>query len=158
MALLFQLGVECVSNRDKAVAIGAHFEGLCWTLSDGTVVRIGNHPEIVVDDDGNWWAGIAPSGLSRSGPRNESERAQMSEAGALILERLQSAPARYRYALVGVEISSMFQISGFPADLNVLAKYGLVLSEELWKRFESPSGFVPFSKGYWCVPFGGVPW
>jgi hypothetical protein len=153
MAWIFELGAECGPDPESARALGIHFDKLAWTLSDGTPVSIDF--DITMDDDRNWWAGIAPRGLSRSGPRNATEFRQMAEAARMLFDTLRSAPPRYRFACVGIEASTLFSVRDLPDLFNHPHLSGLVLSDELWVTLGRPSIFVSFSPGYRWRPYGG---
>ncbi len=156
MAWIFELGAECGSDPENARAVGLHFDKLAWTLSDGTPIPIDFDPNyLTMDDDRNWWASVAPRGLSRSGPRNATEFRQMVEATRMLFERLRSAPPKYRFALIGIEASTLFSVSDLPDRFSRPRLSGLVLSVELWISLGRPSIFVPFSPGYRWRPYEG---
>ena len=153
MALLFELVVECGPQQADAEALGRHFRGLAWTLTDATEVLIEGYG-LHQDAEGNWWTWIGPSGVSRRGVGTPEDAQQLTEVGNYLYERLRSAP-RFRFAIVSVEVSDSFTAE----DLSWLAQRtfmdGLVLSQTVWDQLGRPDHFVPFATGYVWRPYEG---
>jgi hypothetical protein len=149
MAWIFSLSAECGAQEEAAEAVTEHFRGLTVTLADGShfPCEVGTH----FDGEG-WWAGVCPTGVSRSGIGNEQDRRQMTEIGFALYERLRTAPP-YRYALVGVEVGEFRSFRELDDDLVKLDFSGLVLADAVWHHVGSPSIYVPFTPGYRWRPF-----
>lgn len=152
MAWIFELSAECGSEQEAADAFAAHFENFRCVHSDASqsFCSTGTHQ----DSDGNWWACVVPSGLSRNGIRDEVEAGLMTEIGHLLCEHLRTAPP-YRYALVGMESEDFRYFSELDDDLINLPFQGLVISHGIWEGLGRPAIFVPFEPGYVWRPYVG---
>ena len=159
MAYIYFLSIECGSDRGPAEAVCRHFEGLSFTLSDGFYTECKS--ETHLDEEGNWWAAIVPSGFSMGCPTdptriNESKRDVLeAELNLLLYERLKTAPP-FRFADVGLESLEFrtYRELCEPGELWHYLWHGLVLSEPLWDHLNRHPSFVPFSDSYVWRPFG----
>ena len=97
MAWTYALSAECGPDRESPERFRLHFEQAESALSSGVRTRCVNG--IHMDQFGNWWAIICPSGASRSGVTDVETAKQLSEVGALLYELLRTA-SDFRYAAV----------------------------------------------------------
>ncbi|WP_394821456.1 hypothetical protein [Pendulispora albinea] len=149
MAWIFALWAQC-GTGDDANAFIAHFEGLSWTLSDGTAT----HCEVSLLSNTCCW--ITPTNLSHSGVSNANDAAQLTEVGKRLYERLRSAPP-FRFAMVGVEVDDVR--TEIEVEEMIRASHsayqGLVVSTDLWQRAGKPSAFRTFRPGHVWRPYMG---
>ena len=161
MALIFMFAAECGTSREDAAAVARHFAGLRWVLSDGLVSETPARAEdgwaVQNEDDGSWWACVAPSNLSRSGGGSEAEERQMDEVALHLYQRLRTAPPLYRFAAVGVE-TLHFNVVQNVLDMARVAHplHGLVVRQDLWEQAGRPPAFESFSPGYYWQPYRRV--
>jgi hypothetical protein len=149
MAYLFSLVAECGPQKGAAEAVAHHFSDLTVTLADGSHFPCDAG---AFQDRGNWWAGVSPKGVSRSGIRHQQDERELTEVGFVLYERLRSAPA-FRYALVGIEVDGFRSFEELDDDVVTLDFSGLVLSDAAWQHLGSPGIFIPFAFGYHWRPF-----
>lgn len=152
MSWVFELSAECGEMREAAEAFAQHFSGLCWRLSDG--LESCCYTGLREDNEGNWWVGVFPNGISRSGVCSERAAQQMTEVGNHLYERLRSAPP-FRYAIVGVESADFISYAEFDQDIVKLPWDGLVVCQEAWDKMGQPDVFIPFAPGYYWRPYIG---
>jgi hypothetical protein len=152
MAWTFALSAECGPHRDSAESFKRHFDGAQWTLSDGVTSRCMNAMHI--DESGNRWAIICPSGVSKGGVNSHQSARQLSEVGTLLYAVLRTAP-EFRYAAVGAESDEFMYFHNIGTDLVTQPISGLVICNLIWERLERPDIFVPFAQGYRWVPYEG---
>ena len=141
MAWIFGLSAECGAAEASAAALAAHFAA--WPAG------------AYADDGGNWWCSVVPGGLSRTGIGSEADASAMTSAGEAVYEQLRSAPAVYRYALVGVEVDDFRSYGELVTDEDLTRFPGLVLSDDTWVACGRPPTFVPFAPGYRWIPYAG---
>lgn len=157
MAWIYQLSVECGEQEQSALSFAKHFEGESFPLSEGLQSTCSTR--VFIDTDKNWWAIVAPSGLSRSGVNSSEEALDMTIAGRHLYERLLSSPP-FRYAIAGVETEvfrTFSELKDTEASLYPRL-HGLVMTREIWEMVGSPSGFVEFREGYlWLQYLGEEP-
>lgn len=141
MGWIFALNAECGPAGGDAGALARHFRD--WPTE---VVRI----------DGDWWCGVAPEGLSRSGVTSATEAMAMTSAGNRLYERLRTAPPVYRYALVGVETDEFRNHAELIAEDEDLTRFpGLVIRQDIWTAVGEPPVFDTFAPGYRWIPYAG---
>ncbi|OLF18912.1 hypothetical protein [Actinophytocola xanthii] len=141
MGWIFALNAECGRAEGDARALARHFHD--WS-SD----------VVLIAED--WWCGVVPAGLSRSGVRSAADAAAMTSAGIQLYERLRSAPPVYRYALVGVETDEFRHYDELTAqDEDVTVFPGLVISDDIWTAVGKPPVFGAFAPGYRWLPYVG---
>ena len=141
MAWLFSLNAECGPSEDHARELARLFDG--W-------------PSRVFRDGANWWCGVIPEGLSRSGVSSDAEATAMTTAGQQLYELLRTAPPVYRYALAGVETDEFRTYDELTADGEDLAIFpGLVISDDIWATVGKPTAFGAFVSGYRWIPYNG---
>ncbi|MBP0452566.1 hypothetical protein J5Y04_23915 [Kitasatospora sp. RG8] len=162
MAWIFSLSAECGPSQADALAVAGHFAARQGTGQDvgqgagqGTGWAAGWVADVVRDDRGNWWAWAVPGGLSRTGIGSDADARAMTEAGHHLYACLRSAPARYRYALAGVEADMFRFFDELTADEDLGAFPGLVLADGVWELAGRPPGFTTFSPGYRWLPYPG---
>jgi hypothetical protein len=141
MAWIFALNAECGGSVEDARAVAEHFAS--WPTG------------VQADADDNWWCWAAPAGLSRSGITTAEDAVAMTEAGHQLYDRLRTAPARYRYALVGVETDEFRTYRELVEDDDLTRFPGLVLDKPTWAATGRSPGFVPFTPGYRWLPYRG---
>jgi hypothetical protein len=93
------------------------------------------------------------------GPADDSEAADLAEAGAVLYRRLRHAPS-FLWALCGVEVGdwlSRDELLGRAADLveRPEAYHGLVLSDAVHELVGRPPAFVQFGDGAVWIPWRG---
>jgi hypothetical protein len=154
MVWIFELSIECGQDELLARSHAAHFEGHSFALSEN--VRSTCATGIIRDGDGNFWAVICPSQLSRIGIATNQDAEDMTTAGERLYEGLLSAPS-FRYAIAGIETDEFRPFSEIPAmDVSLYERLdGLVVAEEIWKNPGQPAGFVEFRPGYLWRPYQG---
>jgi hypothetical protein len=131
VAWIFGLSAECGAEEVPAAALAGHFGA--WPAG------------VWADSAANWWCSVAPGGLSRVGIGSEADASAMTSAGEALYERLRSAPAVYRNALVGVEVDGFRSYDELVTDEDLTRFPGLVLSVDTWVACGRPPGFVPFA-------------
>jgi hypothetical protein len=141
MAWIFALNAECGPSEATARELSRHFSP--WPSGASR------------DSLSNWWCWVAPEGLSRTGIGSDEEAAAMTELGNKLYDRLRSAPALYRYALVGVETDQFRDFDELFQDTDLTVFPGLVLSDSVWSALGGPPEFVPFSPQYRWIPYTG---
>jgi hypothetical protein len=141
VAWIFGLSAECGTAKAAAAALAGHFAS--WPAG------------VIADRHANWWCSVTPGGLSRTGIGSEADASAMTRAGETLYQRLRSAPAVYRYALVGVEVDDFRSYDELVADEDLTRFPGLVLSDDTWAACGRPSAFVPFTPGYRWIPYAG---
>lgn len=154
MAWIYQLSVECGEHEESALKFARHFDGESVTLGEGMQSTCATR--VSIDTDKNWWAMVAPSGLSRTGVNTSKEALDMTTAGRHLYERLLSSPP-FRYAIAGVETEvfrTFSELKDTEASLYPRL-HGLVMSHEIWESVNRPSGFVEFRTGYLWLPYMG---
>jgi hypothetical protein len=138
---IFALNAECGPAEGDARALAGHFRD--WPTE---VVRIGE----------DWWCGVVPEGLSRSGVGSATEAAAMTSAGNRLYERLRTAPPVYRYALAGVETDEFRHHAELIAEDEDLTRFpGLVIRQDIWAAVGAPPVFDAFAPGYRWIPYAG---
>lgn len=157
MALIFSLYARC-SDTGAAAALCEHFDGLQWTLADGTETTIvaalystvrPNAPPGTCDR--HCW--VTPTNISTSGLRDSADAIQMTELGERLFEHLRSAPP-YEIALVGIEVDQDRDDDEY-VEMVRDGWTGLVVSEAIWQRAGAPVVYEPFgTAGYW-QPYTG---
>ncbi|RUT01291.1 hypothetical protein DSM106972_068420 [Dulcicalothrix desertica PCC 7102] len=145
MAWVFSLSAECGSEQALAQEFSQHFDGIYWTLSNGTQSQC--QVSIFQDIEDNWWCRVCPSNISEVGVSTPETAYLMTELGLLLYKRLLSAP-NFRYALVGVEVDEFRTYNELLEDLPNFAFPGLVLALSIWQETGSPQTFHYFSSGY----------
>lgn len=141
MAWIFGLNAECGPSGAHACELARHFHG--W-------------PTGIYRDAENWWCGVFPDGLSRSGITSDADAAAMTAAGHRLYERLLTAPPVYRYALAGVETDEFHTYDELTVDpANPWICPGLVLGDDVWATLGKPAAYGPFAPGYRWVPYRG---
>lgn len=141
MAWIFGLSAECGRAEASAAALARHFAA--WPAG------------AYADDSANWWCSVVPAGLSRTGITSEADASAMTRAGEALYDELRSAPAVYRYALVGVEVDGFRSYDELVTDEGLTRLPGLVLSGDTWVACGRPPAFVPFARGYRWIPYAG---
>ncbi len=157
MAWIFSLYARCSDTR-AATALCEHFDGLRWTLADGTETTleavlystvIANAPPGTCDR--HCW--VTPTNISTGGLRDEADAIQMTELGERLFERLHSAPP-YEVALVGIEVDQGRDDDDY-VDMIRDGWTGLVVPEALWQRAGAPAVFEPFGDARYWRPYAG---
>ncbi len=149
MAWIFSLSAECGTDKSRADAFAAFFDG--FTVTDHREV---SHKCLLrtYDDDG-WWTMVSPEGVSTSGVNCEEDRLQMNAMAQQFYSALRSAP-EFRYALVGVEVDSFRSATELDEDLASSPHFkGLVISEAIWSHLGRPAIFHPFRSGFYWREF-----
>lgn len=157
MALIFSLYAVCRDEAEVAPFV-AHFQGLRWTLADGTETTLEAGPYRVVAPgappgliDRSCW--ITPSELSTYGIRDDRDAVLMTELGNRLCEQLRTAPP-FELARVGIEVDQQLD-DGELSDMIREAWSGLVFSDALFRRAGSPAACIPFRDGMWWHPYVG---
>lgn len=145
MAWIFSLSAECGSEQARAQEFSQHFDGVYWTLSNGTQSKC--EVSIFQDIEDNWWCQVCPNNISEVGVDTPETAYLMTELGLLLYQGLLSAPS-FRYALVGVEVDEFRTYNELLEDLPNFAFPGLVLSLSIWQESGSPQNFQHFCSGY----------
>ena len=84
MAWVFNLSVECGSNKDTAEQLSTHFDSVSWTLSSNTQFQC------LQDIDDNWWCRVCPDSLSEINIESPDSAYLMTELGILLYQHLKS--------------------------------------------------------------------
>ncbi|MEJ6482588.1 hypothetical protein N0Y54_14845 [Nostoc punctiforme UO1] len=153
MAWLFSLSAEC-GTQTQAELFLAYFQKLSWTLPDGKTIT--TVPEVMEDNDGNWWCMVVPQGLSENSVKSDEDTPQMREIGNLLYASLRNAPD-FRYALLGIEVDLFRTLSELLEDTTIVEQpsnfAGLVLAESIWDLINRPEAFQIFKPGYAWIPY-----
>ncbi|MEW2503885.1 MULTISPECIES: hypothetical protein [unclassified Amycolatopsis] len=139
MAWVYALNAECGPHEDRAQALARHFAD--W-------------PTRVFPDGDDWWCGVLPEGLSRSGAKSAAEAEAMTAAGHALYDRLRTAPPVCRFALAGVE-TDLFRTFAELRGEDLRRFPGLVVDDDLWRQEGAPAEFGEFSPGYRWLPYPG---
>jgi hypothetical protein len=155
MGYFFELAAELGDNPDRVAGLITCFDGVNWTLSDGTVIECQFRPnanDVWRGPDGNFWCRVTPNGVSvTGGPRSVTSDTMLSELIHQMYETLKKCSG-FRFALVGWEVAESVEIKdllnfksagdGLPA--------GLVVSRFTWQQMGSPETFLPFGvESFW---------
>ena len=163
MAVYYYLAVAC-PDQEAALAMSAHFDAVALCLHDGLTINC--YASASQDWENAWWCIVRPFGASINavGPDGQPEpnlanRAQRSEIGQLLYQRLRSAP-QFLYALYGAEAQDQFfdvystynQVLRNPALIKD-GWEGLVLNSALWEQIGAPTSYEPYRPGYIWKPY-----
>ncbi|WP_410613569.1 hypothetical protein [Amycolatopsis sp. lyj-109] len=140
MAWIFGLNAECGGRETHARDLARHFDG--W-------------PARVFENEGAWWCGVAPEGLSRTGVNSAEEAAAMTAAGRRLYWLLRIAPPVYRYAIAGIETDLFRSHDELLAEKDLTTFPGLVVSEDIWAATGRRAEFSDFAPGYRWLPYHG---
>lgn len=156
MAIIFSLFAQC-ADAAAVERFCAHFQGLRWTLTDGTesTLEAGPYSAVIPSAAAEYaaYGWVTPTGVSDYGARDDREAIQLTELGERLCEHLRSAPP-FELAMVGIEVDH----SRGEAELDEMIRDGwpgLVFSGELFQRAGSPPACVPFRDGMWWHPYIG---
>jgi hypothetical protein len=150
VAIIFSLYAEC-RDAGAAAAFSAHFDGVRWTLSDGTETTLEAGPYAIQNPGGRCW--VTPSNISISGPIDDADAIQMTELGQRLCAHLRTAPP-FELALVGIEVDQERDEAEL-ADMIRDGWSGLIVTEERWQRAGAPIELVVFREGMRWHPYTG---
>ena len=154
MAYLFELAADCGCDPGKASEFGKEFDGMAWTLSDGTSVGCSfKSSDIWQASDHAWWCRVVPDGVSATGaqPRTVSTTPMIIEVARLLYSHLMRCTG-FRFARVGWEVEESLDSRDWltaKADPSTLPP-GIVVSREHFLELGSPSVLSPFgTNAFW---------
>jgi hypothetical protein len=153
LAIIFCLAAECGYQRTDAERFVKHFDGLKIAISNAPPTSC--EGEIFPHAADSWESVIFPLGAGLAG-RGEDipefyPKEKLTEIGWLLYEYLRSAPP-YRYAYVGIDPVFKDALLTTVAEKN---HRGLVVSGAVLKSLNFPANFVPFTTGYYWIPYEG---
>ena len=146
------------SNSEKnAKHFAEHFNNLSFILSDGQ--QFFCEAGFGLDEGGvkgkNYWCVVSSIKANKKDINVFEDWQKMNEIAFRLYERLKLAPT-FRYALIGVEVDQFLSYEELISDKVAEEKTninGLVISENIWKKLNSPRSFVNFQSGYLWIPF-----
>ena len=157
MGRFFSLSAEIGLIQANAKSFAEYFNNISLVLSDGEQFswKAGGFLE-AGGKSSNWWCMVCPKKADGRDIDVLKDWQQMNELAPLLYDRLQFAPP-FRYAIVGIEVDEFRTYEELFADDLIKEEpekfSGLVISEEIWKKLDSPQGFVSFKQGYFWIPF-----
>ena len=153
MAWVFELAVECGSERYVAAALKGHFENLSFDLKEGSDGPYSILPQaITTDEEQNWWQSAICTLNGSNVVRHSEDSSVLQKLASVFYDRLRSAQA-YRFALVGVEANQFSTFTGLKTLVTHTGLNGLVLRKDVYDLFNKPTGFECFARDYVWRPY-----
>ncbi len=153
MAVYYFLSVECGPSEDLSLNVCNYFTDKILKLTDGTKVSL--QCSYGKDKIGNYWVEVIPEGVNYGSPSGSDYRLVDYFTGEItqqLYDLLKIAP-HFRYALAGYEVEFFILFKELAKCLEDGCYEGMILSEELWKKFGKSDMYVPFCKGFMWYPF-----